>query len=260
MKELNYQIKMAQLIGLVNHAPKKWRNCLKFIQVLHIFNACFFLATAGVYLVKNYSRLIDFVEAIGPLLTVMLAVSKFIVLLMHSKEIFDLIDGVKELNIKCEFISFLSAFKSISGVGILDSNFIQFLIFQDLHLDQQGGIDKANKLDRLAFKLLVGPAIFCGIGYVCQALVKSIFSYFQLNQPFAYEVPFKLETFYELENSMSYIITYIQQSSVVLFVACSMVSLNWNLTIFHRLTNSFFFTVHNRYFILRTCDESVCSF
>ena len=101
-REFSLQLKLAKLFGFSENVPKKWKNSVKLFQMTNVFLITFSLVSVIAYMKENIDNVIEVSESLTTFLVIWFGYIKFIFCIMKSKEIFGIINEIKQLNKECE--------------------------------------------------------------------------------------------------------------------------------------------------------------
>lgn len=93
-----FQINLTQKCGILKSRPLFW----KILHVIAICTMCYDLFTCITFIQRNHSDVVQTAEAIVSVITCPLGLTKFIFMIIFSKEIYEVIEYLQDLNSKCE--------------------------------------------------------------------------------------------------------------------------------------------------------------
>lgn len=101
-EEFSLQLRLAKTWGYLESPPSKWKCHLQFLHLIIALDMTFSIFTFAAYIFENYRNTVDTTECIAALVTASLVFTKYLLFLFYKKEIFEMINEVKELNKKCK--------------------------------------------------------------------------------------------------------------------------------------------------------------
>lgn len=179
-REFEYQIKFINYCGILESPSKKWRNFFNILQIFNVIVNVYCLITLLTFMAENYSNILDISECMAPVITTIMSLMKFSLLYFYTDDIFELIRGIKRLNLKWKYSKYSYLIK------------------------------EANRLDKLLLSLLLGCCFIGGVGYLTIPFVKNFYGLF-FGSMLAHDMPYKTAFFYDVTQSPAYELTYLVQ-------------------------------------------------
>ncbi|KAL7011658.1 hypothetical protein ACKWTF_014374 [Chironomus riparius] len=101
-QELKFQLKLTNFCGFFKVQSQKARKVLKIVHFGVILMMIYCIVTFWIFIVRNYGNMIKVYESVTASVTNTLALTKYLFLIVYSKEIFNFINEVQDINKNCE--------------------------------------------------------------------------------------------------------------------------------------------------------------
>lgn len=93
-----FQTNLAESCGIRKSRSLIWK-------IIHTFAICsmsYDLFTCIIFIQKNHSDVIETAEALVPITTCPIGMSKLILMIIYSTEIYDLVEDIRRINAECK--------------------------------------------------------------------------------------------------------------------------------------------------------------